>query len=478
MQGIVVAPPATGKGRGRKLSAPLLPECNPTDGVPVQLRSIGSGEGMAQAYFDWAETGEAGPGGKPEKELCQVRYGVLFFTDEGAVWDKYAQRSGQTTIETIRSMFMAEPIGGTYASQHNRKVWLRELEYRAVIMISVQPGVVGSLLSDWQSGTPQRFLWAPAGDPGRRPGELPDWPGPLDWQPVGIDIQMRFDAPVHPIRVDKRIMAEIDIGLCAGLNYQVGDMYNAHQNLLRLKVAMLLAILDGCLHTGRAVSMQDWKLAGMFVEMSNATRNQVLGLASAEQEQRRAGSIALHADKAMAAELAAQTTRDGVMLVAQRIRRQCQRHPEGVTTQTLRNNTKGPGGRDHKWFAQALARAQAEGWVEQKDDGLWLNLKLLAVERGLWQVIRTVHWATCSRGLVYDDEDLPVVDNAPRIQAYRALVQVYARRARLLGLDAPAVIKFEDENALDAEIEAWLAERDQRSDSLSVPDGYAGTPPA
>ena len=106
------------------------------------------------------------------------------------------------------------------------------------------------------------------------------------------------------------------------------------------------------------------------------------------------------------------------------------------------------------------------------------NLKLLAVERGLWQVIRTEHLATCSRGLVLDENEMPVLDDGPRIQAYRALVQVYTRRARLLGLDAPVVIRIEDEDAIDAEIEAWLAGRDQLSDSLSVPDGYVGPTPA
>ncbi len=106
------------------------------------------------------------------------------------------------------------------------------------------------------------------------------------------------------------------------------------------------------------------------------------------------------------------------------------------------------------------------------------NLKLLAVERGLWQVIRTTHYAHCARGLVTDEDGNRFEDTAPKIQAYRALVQVYTRRARLLGLDAPVRLIIEDEDTIDAEIEAWLSERDRISKSFSVPDGLVGPPPA
>jgi hypothetical protein len=100
------------------------------------------------------------------------------------------------------------------------------------------------------------------------------------------------------------------------------------------------------------------------------------------------------------------------------------------------------------------------------------DIKLDLIESGLWKIIARVHWATTSRGLAYDADGFPVVDSSPNIQAYRTLVQVMQRRARLHGLDKPVSIRLiEDEEALDQGIEDLIVSLTGSSRDVPVPDG-------
>jgi hypothetical protein len=105
--------------------------------------------------------------------------------------------------------------------------------------------------------------------------------------------------------------------------------------------------------------------------------------------------------------------------------------------------------------------------------------QLLLLRREAWKQYRTVQWAVSSRGLVLDADDNPVPDNSHRERWIAILTRISESRRRLHGADRPVSIRLtEDEDALDAEIDAWLAERDERADSFSVPDGFVGIPPA
>jgi hypothetical protein len=103
------------------------------------------------------------------------------------------------------------------------------------------------------------------------------------------------------------------------------------------------------------------------------------------------------------------------------------------------------------------------------------NLKYDLIEAGLWRIVGKVHWATCSKGLAYDSDGLPVVDDAPNVQAYRALIALYQRRARLNGLDLPSVTPASaaEEAEEDAEVEAFVAEILSRP-SMAYPPSYVG----
>ena len=128
-------------------------------------------------------------------------------------------------------------------------------------------------------------------------------------------------------------------------------------------------------------------------------------------------------------------------------------------------------------YESAMRGMQAvptEGVVEAKRLEL---LKLDVIERRLFGVLGREH-AKVDHGrkimdLVKDPQtgevtQRPMLDDGPVIQAATALLRVQERRAKLLGLDAPAQHRVEviTDDMLDAEIrfyEAKFAENDRKA---------------
>jgi hypothetical protein len=84
------------------------------------------------------------------------------------------------------------------------------------------------------------------------------------------------------------------------------------------------------------------------------------------------------------------------------------------------------------------------------------EMKLDLLEAEAWSVLGTVHYATCAKGLVVDEDGEPVIDSAPRDRAMNTLLRIAQRRARLLGLDQPVKIEIDD-GSVDPEIESVVA---------------------
>ena len=122
------------------------------------------------------------------------------------------------------------------------------------------------------------------------------------------------------------------------------------------------------------------------------------------------------------------------------------------------------------------------------------NLKLDELEKQLWGIINRGHvviqhgkivgrfagWATdpSTGEVLTDKDDKPIAtydeieDDEPVLRAVAQLLQVYARRAKLNGLDKPIVIKFENEDELDDEIEELVA--GLNANLVGPPPGHEG----
>lgn len=351
----VISEPGFGKGGAMAVAGELVPGCNREDGYRVRTMALGSTEGMVGSYFETVEDEEEGP------HLARVYNGVLFSCDEGSSYKALSERSTQTTSETIRQMFKGERLGNTYTGR-SKLFQIPELCYRAAIVMALQPVHAHKLLGEWDAGTPLRFLWTTARDPDM-PDEQPGWPGKLGWRPPAADKALD---PAHshgrrPVRVARTVAAEIRQHHRAK---HVGEWdpgrYDAHRDLVRLKVAALL----GCLRTGLPeASRSDWELAGTVLGTSDRIRGWMLHAVADAAEQERAGRISFRADAAGAARSAELLAESDYNRVRNVLLRAHKRHPE-LTASALVKRT----GRDHRLARQILPELVAEGTVSWPED--------------------------------------------------------------------------------------------------------------
>ncbi len=277
----VVGPPGTGKSSGYAIAAELLPVpvgTDMADGLP-----IGSGEGLVEALFDVVR--EKDPiTGTPVSVKRQKLFNAMVYVDEGDALAALGSRNGSTTFSTLRSIWSGEVIGQANASA-DRKRKVPAGQYTYGLVVGLQPTLAGPLLKDAAAGTPQRFGWAWATDP-TIPDERPEWPGELDVVlPSAVElarlrpVRSKSGFTAHEMPVANSVTDEIrKRGLATARGDLVLDLHDAHLPLLQLKVAGLLAILDGRLD----VKQEDWGLADTITTVSGAVRRHVEDLVRAE----------------------------------------------------------------------------------------------------------------------------------------------------------------------------------------------------
>lgn len=352
---VVLAPPGVGKSTANHIGTSLL--LAPTGLDIADNLPLGTGEGLVEAFYgtvmeDDPETG------KPVKVRKQVRHNAFVFVDEGQVLGEIGNRRGATLLPTIRTIFTGGTLGNMNASEERRRI-VPGGSYTFGIVVAMQTVLAGGLLDDAEGGTPQRMLWLPAIDP-TIPDSAPGWPGPLPWQPPnGADLQqLRGDGWLVGgeafLEVAEPIKAEIraaDLGRARGeITTAVLD---AHEGLLRLKVAAVLAILDGRLD----INEEDWQLAAEIKRWSDTARDTVEQAVSQRagererQESTRLARRAVHADVAV--------TQRRVVDCARKLATKVWAEPERWTVAELRRSMR-------LWrdvLDEGLDHAVAEGWV-------------------------------------------------------------------------------------------------------------------
>lgn len=239
------------------------------DLVPIERADViadiplGSGEGMTELFFEMIS--EEGPDGKQRKVKRQVKKGAFIYLDEGQALAEMGGRKGATLLPTLRAAWSGEVIGQSNASIDTHRV-LRAHTYRLAIAVGFQYEYAASLIDDAPGGTPQRFVFAAATDPSV-PDEAPEWPGELY-----IDIPPIISTGTV-IEFDPDIATEIRTRARMAVRGQYEpDPLDSHADLIRMKLAALLAILDGRLDVGT----EDWALAGQVQKTSNVVRSAII----------------------------------------------------------------------------------------------------------------------------------------------------------------------------------------------------------
>ncbi|GAA1863769.1 hypothetical protein [Myceligenerans crystallogenes] len=249
----LVGPSGVGKGVATAAAKGFL-DVPPGGGRAIEERPLGSGEGISHMFVETDEHGDTMP----------AAYSVWFDVPEVDTLTALVGRKASTTASEMRKMFSGEGLGFQNADVQRRKITPAH-SYRAALVAGVQPEKAGPLLDDAGGGTPQRFIWLPATDPGA-PDVTPDAPEPIRWtcpaSPLTLDRLM--------LKVARPIKQQLQAERRARLREEIADN-NGQQSIVRLKVAALLALLNGRLE----VTESDWHLADYVMTISNRTRDRM-----------------------------------------------------------------------------------------------------------------------------------------------------------------------------------------------------------
>lgn len=118
----------------------------------------------------------------------------------------------------------------------------------------------------------------------------------------------------------------------------------------------------------------------------------------------------------------------------------------------------------HNGVERALARAVIEPAEELRAHML---AQLDAMQKTALGVLETDHY-TVSAGRVMQLQDengalVPIIDDGPVLAALHTLLKIMERRAKLMGLDAPAKMEVVTFDAIEAEMERLDAEIARRT---------------
>jgi hypothetical protein len=232
--------------------------------------------------------------GQPKSIKRQTKHAAIIVVDEGQAATAIAGQQNSTLFATLRSAWFGMTLGNANAKIETRRI-VPAGSYVFGLVMGLQPELAGPLLEDVAAGTPQRFLWTSATDP-TLPRHPPAWPGPLPWErpmppaygPMGEAVA---EVTFHEAIVDE--VQEQRHAVATGRTVLSPD--DGHRNLLRLKVAALLAILAGRLD----VNLDDWRLASVMVDTSDAVREDARRAVAAKRREKLADRDEVEARKAV-----------------------------------------------------------------------------------------------------------------------------------------------------------------------------------
>lgn len=364
----LVGPPSSGKSSSVSLAGDLVPA---PDGVIDRL-PVGSGEGFVECLFEIVD--ETDEKGKTVKVKRQTKYAAIFHVDEGSVLADLGKRSGAILLPTFRSAWSHGVLGSTNASVERNRILPGE-RYVFGCTVALQDAAAGPLLAQVDVGTPQRFLWLSAVDPNAT-DEATSWPGELAWQPPDVDDlvprhESRKGVTRHPLVVHRSVVEAVRARHLAAVRGEGDpDPFASHGDLMRLKVAAVLAILE---HRG-LVNEEDWRLAGTVTAVSRQVRRDV----QATLERIDRGKDDANADRTARRELRVEDTK---------AHRALQSASKSVANVVATHDEQGRhkdqgGGCTRRCFSQAIAskhreliavddiisQAQRNGWIIEEGD--------------------------------------------------------------------------------------------------------------
>jgi len=284
----LVGPSGMGKDAAQKVAR----EAVALEHEEFATNPLGSGEGIPKMFMRINRPSKAEPDPRPE----QYNRAALVTIGEIDTFTALTNRSGATLTGQLRQAAMGEQLG-FFWSDEAKRMMVPEHAYRLCLIAGIQPARSAGLLADHDGGTPQRFIWLPAGDPDA-PEAAPEEPEPLLWVPPEWTLMKRtFGDPCWEIDLPAVVRETIDAARLRRLRLE-GDALDSHALLTRTKVATALAVLDG----RTSVTEEDWQLSAVIMAMSDQQRELCQQTLTAEARKVNRAQGAAEAERAVVVE--------------------------------------------------------------------------------------------------------------------------------------------------------------------------------
>jgi len=200
-----------------------------------------------------------------DSENRYIRRGVGFYSDEGKWLLDVDKRTGNTTMQILKSAWSGE-LTGSVAATADRHRFLAPRDVRCTVLVAATPDIAADFMRRdlTDQGLPQRISWGwahyPHGD------DRPEHPGPLHvplWRTTGSNIYTCELEPELAAMIDRSQMAQ---------RRGEGDPHEGHATYAQLKTAAILAHLRQAM----TITMSDWELAQLDWNMGISIRDHLL----------------------------------------------------------------------------------------------------------------------------------------------------------------------------------------------------------
>jgi len=246
---------------------------------------IGSGEGIIEAFYAFEMV--EGDDGKKRKERRKAIAGVNFAVSEGLIFAELAGRGGTTHVTRLCDAWSGAALSTANATAETFR-HIPANQYRLSLMMGIQATQAHELMTDSAAsqGFVGRLLFAWAEEPRVSPRPVPPErlvvPVPGGPPPIAGVYQQTY------LSYPPEIYAEIQAANDARVGTDV-PVEEHHHDLLRCKVAGILALMDGRL----SVNLDDWLIATTLVDISALTRLHLYSIRrQAQRAQRHTAAVA------------------------------------------------------------------------------------------------------------------------------------------------------------------------------------------
>lgn len=251
--------PGSGKstsiGLGKRLSPNDIERCMPASGEAIQSKfTTRDKEGHPIFHCESAWMCE------PEVQSLIARLG----------------QQGSTLLGALLKAVVAEEQGRDKGLRTDGGI-LASHRYRMGIVLGVQPKHMAQLINLQGDGFPQRAIWLPVRDPGKR-SQRSLHPAPITptkfksrivKDPLGDPSKDVPEDKFEVIKLPESVVREL-------IDFDDDDTtpeLDTHMMFLRLKVAGILMWMNG---RSKRITAEDWELAGVVMDVSHSTRTQVM----------------------------------------------------------------------------------------------------------------------------------------------------------------------------------------------------------